>query len=358
MVAANKSPKNEPRPARVLVLRSGAIGDFVVTLPVLQWLRLVDGRAVIDLACHARVAPLVHGLVSQWRDIDSAVFLPLYRTAPVADSRPGDEVIRAFLGNYDLVLSFLGSDTTPAQRLRELVGERAVCIDPIPRDRPDPVGIGPVPSHDGLHVTASFFEQMRSSGLPAPDAEESSHILPVIQPGEQEQRSAAALLDEIGLRPEQALQKRPLQKRPLLALHPGSGSARKESPTNVLAEVCAWLLESFEDAALVLIKGEADDKPVADLVARLDAPPPIVETPDLGVLAAVLARCALFVGHDSGVSHIAAAVGTPTVAVFVSTDPHVWAPRGLRVALAAPTAASIQAAAASFAEHGRSEGTA
>ena len=53
MVAANKKSEDEPRgPVRVLVLRSGAIGDFVVTLPVLQWLRLVEPRGVIDLAAY------------------------------------------------------------------------------------------------------------------------------------------------------------------------------------------------------------------------------------------------------------------------------------------------------------------
>ena len=314
-------------PARVLVLRSGAIGDFVVTLPVLQWLRLVEPRGVIDLACHPRVAPLAHGLVSQWRDIDGTVLLPLYRDEPVADP-----VIEGFLGNHDLVLSFLGSKTVPAERLRELVGERAVCVDPVPR-------------HDGLHVTASFFEQMRSAGLPAPDAGEAAHILPVIETDEREQRSAAVLLDELGLGSD----------RTLFAVHAGSGSPRKNAPADVLAEVCAWLVkpvEPLEDRhpALVLIKGEADEEPVAGLLARLNAKPPVVETPDLGVLAALLRRCALFVGHDSGVSHIAAAVGTPTVAVFVSSDPHVWAPRGPRVALAKPTVASIRAAALSLAE--------
>ncbi len=55
-------------------------------------------------------------------------------------------------------------------------------------------------------------------------------------------------------------------------------------------------------------------------------------------LAAVLERCALFLGHDSGVSHIAAAVGTPCVLLFGATDPHVWAPANPNVRVVrAPT---------------------
>jgi ADP-heptose:LPS heptosyltransferase len=53
----------------------------------------------------------------------------------------------------------------------------------------------------------------------------------------------------------------------------------------------------------------------------------------LGELAALLARCAGYVGGDSGITHLAAAVGTPVVAVFGPTDPRRWAPRGPRVAV-------------------------
>jgi ADP-heptose:LPS heptosyltransferase len=48
-------------------------------------------------------------------------------------------------------------------------------------------------------------------------------------------------------------------------------------------------------------------------------------------LAAVLERCALFLGNDSGVTHLAAAVGAPVVAVFGQASPAIWEPRGERV---------------------------
>jgi ADP-heptose:LPS heptosyltransferase len=46
------------------------------------------------------------------------------------------------------------------------------------------------------------------------------------------------------------------------------------------------------------------------------------------LLAGVLSRVDLFLGHDSGVAHLSALVGTPTVAMFGPTDPARWAPRG------------------------------
>jgi heptosyltransferase-3 len=315
---ASAEPKT--RPLRVLVLRSGAIGDFVVALPVLQWLRLAAPGAVIDLACHARVAPLATGLVTQWRDIESTVFLPLYREGPIAET-----AVAGFLRNYDLILSFLGSRTPVAARLREIAGERAISIDPIPSD-------------GSQHVTASFFSHMREAGLPAPDDEEAAYLLPVIEVEPGKRREARALLEGLGVTPGQAV----------IAVHPGSGSPKKETPAEVLAEVFAWLREAFDTAVPVIVKGEADEEAVVRLLRRLDPAPSVFETPDLALLAGLLGECALFIGHDSGVSHIAAAVGAPTVAIYVSTDPRVWAPRGPRVALAEPKAASIRAAALSL----------
>jgi ADP-heptose:LPS heptosyltransferase len=57
-------------------------------------------------------------------------------------------------------------------------------------------------------------------------------------------------------------------------------------------------------------------------------PIPILKQDDLNILAAVLAQATLFVGNDSGVTHLAASVGTPTVALFGPTDPGRWAPIG------------------------------
>ena len=54
--------------------------------------------------------------------------------------------------------------------------------------------------------------------------------------------------------------------------------------------------------------------------------------------AAVLARAALYVGNDSGMTHLAALLGVPTVALFGATDPRVWSPRGRRVEIVAGTA--------------------
>jgi hypothetical protein len=81
----------------------------------------------------------------------------------------------------------------------------------------------------------------------------------------------------------------------------------------------------------------------------------VVRDLPLTELAARLARCRLFLGHDSGVSHLAAAVGTPCVLLFGPTEPAMWAPPGAHVrvvrrgpALGALVVDDLLAAAAPF----------
>ena len=54
----------------------------------------------------------------------------------------------------------------------------------------------------------------------------------------------------------------------------------------------------------------------------------------LPLLAAILSQCSLFIGNDSGITHLAAALGVPTIALFGPTDPYVWGPRGKKVFIA------------------------
>jgi ADP-heptose:LPS heptosyltransferase len=57
----------------------------------------------------------------------------------------------------------------------------------------------------------------------------------------------------------------------------------------------------------------------------------VFETVSLPTLAAFISECRLFIGSDSGVSHLAALVGIPTVVFFGPTNPDIWAPRGSHV---------------------------
>jgi heptosyltransferase-3 len=114
----------------------------------------------------------------------------------------------------------------------------------------------------------------------------------------------------------------PAAKRENFAIiHPYSSSARKN-----------WPLENFQAVAAHLNAEWCHDR---------------VE--DLYELACWISTASLYIGNDSGISHLAAAVGTPVIAIFMSTDPQIWAPRGEHVlALEKPT---VEEALAACAQH-------
>lgn len=99
-----------------------------------------------------------------------------------------------------------------------------------------------------------------------------------------------------------------------VAIHPFSGSAKKN-----------WPLERFRELAARL------PWPVEWVAGPEEALEGAVRFESLWDLAEWLATARLYVGNDSGISHLAAAVGTPVVAIFGPTDPAVWAPRGREV---------------------------
>lgn len=107
-----------------------------------------------------------------------------------------------------------------------------------------------------------------------------------------------------------------------LAVHPGSGSRAKNWPFERFAEAASRLSPA---RPWLLPLGPAEEEIETPEGARLARDLP------LRTLGAVLARAGLFLGNDSGISHLAAACGTTTLALFGPTDPALWAPVGRAV---------------------------
>jgi heptosyltransferase-2 len=114
---------------------------------------------------------------------------------------------------------------------------------------------------------------------------------------------------------------------PVIAMHPGSGSPRKNWPAKHWAALAEWLGEYAPNSRLLLVGGEADAASMATVQATVQGSDVLIsEHMPLPQLAAVLDRCRLFLGHDSGISHLAAAAGARCLLLFGPTDPAVWAP--------------------------------
>jgi ADP-heptose:LPS heptosyltransferase len=158
-----------------------------------------------------------------------------------------------------------------------------------------------------------FRELTKSLGLPV-----TFHQALPAGPGGEEQHATDFYLEQLGL-PPGAIPHIPcgVFRERFAVIHPFSGSPRKN-----------WPLEKFRALACGLER----TMPVCWCAGRED--PPLdgaVRIDDLYRLACWLARASLYIGNDCGITHLAAAVGTPVLALFGPTDPAVWAPRNTHV---------------------------
>jgi len=121
--------------------------------------------------------------------------------------------------------------------------------------------------------------------------------------------------------------------KPLVILHPGARYWFKAWPAERFAVLADRLSETY--GCRILLGGGAQDVEIAHAICGLAKSSPIVLAGRATLLqfAAVLKRCALFVGNDNGAMHMAAAVGTPVVGLFGPSNPLEWGPQGQRVSV-------------------------
>jgi hypothetical protein len=115
-----------------------------------------------------------------------------------------------------------------------------------------------------------------------------------------------------------------------IAVHPGSGSPAKNWPFEQWLTLLNDLAAHYSTVRFLVITGEAELEEVPNWIARLrecGIPFHHLAHPPLAVLADILGRCRTFIGHDSGIGHLAAASGTACLLLFGPTCPETWAPR-------------------------------
>ena len=118
------------------------------------------------------------------------------------------------------------------------------------------------------------------------------------------------------------------QSKPVIMIHPGSGSRHKCLSPERLSLIIKSLAGG-NDRTVLICQGPADEERVTALKPYLDQVSyKILKDVDLSEMARALRQTDVFLGHDSGITHLAAALGVPTVALFGPTDPQRWSPKG------------------------------
>lgn len=294
---------NQNRRPRVLIIRRRYLGDIVLLGSVLRNLRLHWPMAWLSVLTEAAYADVLR----LNPDVDATLVFP---------ARPGDwlRFIRALRRvGFTHVLDFDNTERTALATILSGAHRRATFDrELIPfRYRWFYTDTAKVTNafYDTHHITETYLALPSAIGVPLRSREVR------LVPRPEAVAAAEKLVPRGGNK---------------VLVHPGTRSAYRVWPVERFAEVCDQLQDKL--GAQVFVTGGPSEQPlVAQIKAHARAHVVALEPPrDVGVLAALLAQFDVFLCHDSGPMHIAAAVDTPVVALFGSQNARIWRPLGER----------------------------
>ena len=207
------------------------------------------------------------------------------------------ESLQGFFGAYSAVYSWLGSQQKEFVRRLQRVAPGKARIFPF------------APTHARLHQTDYYLGCLNLSSL--------AGAQPVIELN----RHEAAWCDEF-------FSLHDLHRRPILAMAAGSGAREKNWPEEFFLAVAEWWRDRI-GGAVVLLVGPVEEERGG--IERLDRQCVVARGLNLSQIAALIARSHVYLGNDSGISHIAAATGVRSVVLFGPSAAEQWAPRGRKV---------------------------
>jgi len=281
-----KPPMNSAQ-GRILIIRGGAIGDFILTLPVLAALRKQFPETRLEVLGYPHIAQLAlaGGLADQVRSVEAGPLAGFFARNGTLDS-----LLQQYFGSFSIIISYLYDPDGIFQGNVARCSKAQFIAGP---HRPD--------EKAALHATEVFLRPLERLAIFEADPVPRLNIAPIFS-------------GNSGL--------------PILALHPGSGSEHKNWPEAKWSELLQKLARA-RPVPLLLVGGEAEQERLARLAKILpESRVDLAKNLPLAELAARLAGCAAFVGHDSGITHLAAAVGLPLLVLWGDSVEPVWRPQG------------------------------
>ncbi|HTR45011.1 MAG TPA: glycosyltransferase family 9 protein [Thermodesulfovibrionales bacterium] len=288
-------------PQRIFIHHHGALGDLLLSLPAINGVRKPDD--LIHLAGRFDIVEFLKktGYIHEGRDADSAFFLPLFMEESV---HPLDE----FLHGFDRIILFSADRSSPLARNLLRVDPRTEIILTLP------------PDGSRMHVSDFRTHQIGFAGLQGPHT---NTALPGLTIPAFSRRDAEEMLAREGFD----------FTSPLVAVHPGSGGRRKCWPLENYFALIETLLTKHGPFFLIF-SGPAEGAEIRRKVEAFVSGKKMmlhVCDKDLITVAALLSLSTVYVGNDSGISHLAAAVNGNVIVLFGPTDPVLWRPLGDRV---------------------------
>jgi heptosyltransferase-3 len=270
---------------RVLVVFPGALGDLICLLPALSAIARRHLGASIELMARGELARLVVGrtVVGRGHSIDAREVSALF-------SESSEESARGFFGGFERIYSFFAFDDARFRGRLVAATDAVVSFFPF-----RPVGDG--------HVAEAYLRAIDV------DAEV---VVGRLEPTSEDLAAAEHVLARAGC-----------DCARLVVIFPGSGSAAKNWPAEKFAALSSKL-SNRTSVAIILGPAEESIEPIFR-----ESGATILKDLDLPTVAGVARIATAFVGNDSGVAHLAGAVGASGVVIFGHTDPLRWRPVGV-----------------------------
>jgi ADP-heptose:LPS heptosyltransferase len=292
--------KKPPGVQSVLVIHQGALGDFILALPALETIRKAFPHAKSVIMGYPRILELVEKrfYAEEILSVDQKGMATFFVREGALDFS-----LSQFFKTFDLIVVF-GKDGEGT-----VVGNlRRVCEGQILRINSFP------PWDEKVHLADHLLKQFAQYGLPA------SESTPKLYLKESDREWARDFWKSKGVTLE--------ERSKVIILHPGSGSRKKVWPLDRFLTL-AHALQDHLASKILIVLGPAEGPEVQRVFEGM-RPPTVILARGLTLLqlASVMEGCWFFIGNDSGISHMAAALGLPTVVIFGPTDQTIWSPRG------------------------------
>jgi len=234
-----------------------------------------------------------------------------------------DPVTADYFARFDIILSYLFDPDLIFQTNVRLCSRAQFIAGP---HRPNEA--------ERIHATQVFLQPLQRLAIfeadPVPRLKAAPACLPA---GEENLPAPGSGSFENPALGSDAQAARRLEASATIALHPGSGSEKKNWPEANWAALMRRIVDETP-ARLLLVGGEAEGDRLARLARPLAAARvEIARSIPLTELAGRLQHCTVFIGHDSGISHLAASLGLPTLALWGGSVEAVWRPQGRMVAI-------------------------
>jgi len=290
----------------ILIIRPGAIGDALLTFPVIQALRTRHSAPHVTFVSNPAVLPLAldAGLAEEVSDYALVLWSELFSAAGIRTS-----ALQGLLQHIDIAICWLSDPDGIVEQNLQANGVKHITIAP-----------GRPPADTEVHIVDYLAHTIWPDESSFLSNNDHAPIFPSYH------RHFTHRIANDHSRGD--ARRRPAHR---IAIHPGSGGAYKCWPVSGFATVITTLWQ--RNIPILLLAGPADSERLTNLLQRLPTPGApellsILQDAPLRTVAQELQQCRGYLGNDSGITHLAALLDIPTIVLFGPSNPAIWHPYG------------------------------